>query len=103
MSIEGQMRLMVPYNGTSDKFPSSITTFEIGRIWFNPAVDQLRVFDVAQMFSDIRVGRSSVVKLVYSASVTFRIFTELEMEASAPLTWLIQQNTPVCALVDCFC
>ena len=47
---------MAPDNRTSDKFLSNITTFEIGRIWFNPAVVQLRVFDVAQMFSDIRVG-----------------------------------------------
>ena len=74
MSIEGQVRLMVPYNGTSDKFPSNITTFEIGRIWFNPAVVQLRVFDVAQMFSGVRVrsvlrGKTGLFWLVYSAQV----------------------------------
>ena len=101
---------MAPDNRTSDKFLSNITTFEIGRIWFNPAVVQLRVFDVAQMFSDIRVGsRPSVIKLVYSnwfiqRRFTFRIFTELEMESSAPLTCLIQQNhTCLQHLLTVFC
>ena len=56
MSIERRVRLIAPDNETSDKFLSNITTFEIGRILFNPAVVQLRVFYVAQMFRDIRVG-----------------------------------------------
>ena len=39
---------------TFDKFLSNVITVEIGRKYFNPTVVPLRVFAVAQKFSDFR-------------------------------------------------
>ena len=42
----------------------NITTIEIGRKWFNPAIAPLRVFAVAHMFSDLNVSSGVNVYLI---------------------------------------
>ena len=40
-----------------------VTTVEIGRKWFNPAVVPLRVFAVVHMFSDLIMSSGVTVSL----------------------------------------